>query len=91
MRITVDFLRQGGALDGRIYSGQEAGMTTVNSRKTNEDFGDLHSAMETAKELVARDVMDGLVVSSVTINRHEHRSVRGDHTVRYFVEVNAHD
>jgi hypothetical protein len=66
-------------------------VTTVNSRKTNEMFEDLHSAIETAKEIVARDLVDGLVISSVTIQRHEHANVRGVLTVRYFVEVNAHD
>jgi hypothetical protein len=64
---------------------------TVNKRTTNEMFDDLPAAMVRAAQLVERDEMDGLIVSSVTIHRHARNNVKGEHVVRYFVEVNSHD
>lgn len=67
-------------------------MPTVNSRKTNEMFDTLQEAMERAARIIERDgAFDGLIVSSVEIRRNARNNYRGDHVVRYFLEINSHD
>jgi hypothetical protein len=63
----------------------------INRRETNNDGGSLDDALAWMSATIARDIADGLKISSVTVNRHARTNMRGEFSENYFVKVESHD